>query len=72
MQHAGIGTALLHAVHDAARRLGLEQLHLTARGGTGTEEFYLRQGYELVARIPEAIRVAPGDDRDELYLRIKL
>jgi len=34
----------------------------------GTESFYLRRGYEMVARIPAMIRVAPGDDRDELYL----
>ncbi len=67
-QGRGIGAALLEAITGFARELGLEQLHLTVRGGTGTEDFYKRQGYEHVATIPKIIRVAPGDDRDELYL----
>lgn len=68
-QRSGIGAALLRAAEELGRReLALEQIHLTVRGGTGTEAFYQRQGYELVATIPGLIRVAPGDDRDELYL----
>lgn len=67
-QRRGLGARLLSAVEDTARRLGLEALHLTVRGGTGTDSFYTRRGYEHVATIPEMIRVAPGDDRDELYL----
>lgn len=67
-QGEGIGGALLDAVTRFATELGLEQLHLTVRGGTGTEDFYERHGYEHVATIPKIIRVAPGDDRDELYL----
>jgi len=68
LQRKGVGGRLLDAVEEAAKRLGLEALHLTARDGMGTESFYLRRGYEMVARIPAMIRVAPGDDRDELYL----
>lgn len=71
-QGRGLGARLLGAVHDAARALGLEALHLTVRGGTGTEDFYQRRGYDLVATIPGVIRVAPGDDRAELYLVKKL
>lgn len=67
-QGEGIGAALLDAITRFATELGLEQLHLTVRGGTGTEGFYKRHGYEHVATIPKIIRVAPGDDRDELYL----
>ena len=67
-QGEGIGGALLEAITGFAGDLGLEQLHLTVRGGTGTEDFYIRHGYEHVATIPKIIRVAPGDDRDELYL----
>lgn len=67
-QGRGIGAALLEAITGFAVELGLEQLHLTVRGGTGTEDFYLRHGYKHVATIPKIIRVAPGDDRDELYL----
>jgi GNAT superfamily N-acetyltransferase len=72
LQGRGLGRALLSATHDAARRLGYEQLHLTVRGGTGTERLYEQFGYEVVAVIPGAIRVAPGDDRDELYMIARL
>jgi GNAT superfamily N-acetyltransferase len=65
----GYGRTFLSHIEEIARReLALEQMHLTVRGGTGTEAFYLGAGYEIVARIPGLIRVAPGDDRDEIYL----
>lgn len=67
-QGRGIGTALLAGCHDFARELGLEALHLTVRGGTGTEAFYEGLGYELIATIPEAIRLGPDDTRPELYM----
>ena len=72
LQGRGIGGALLGAAEDAARGLGLEQLHLTVRGGTGTERFYEARGYELKARIPGIIRVGRGEYRDELYLILRL
>lgn len=69
----GYGRSFLSHVEEiATRELALEQMHLTVRGGTGTEAFYLGAGYEIVARIPGLIRVAPGDDRDEIYLIKKL
>ncbi|HVL65166.1 MAG TPA: GNAT family N-acetyltransferase [Actinomycetota bacterium] len=68
LQGKGIGGRLLDAVHAAAVDLGLETLHLTVRGGTGTERFYESRGYRIVAEIPDVIRLRPGDDRDELYL----
>ncbi|MGS2643290.1 GNAT family N-acetyltransferase [Streptosporangium sp. LJ11] len=67
-QGKGYGTLLMRAADDAARGLGVEALHLTVRGGTGTEGFYGRLGYVEVGRIPRAIRLAPGDDRDEIYM----
>ncbi|MBG0827612.1 GNAT family N-acetyltransferase [Planomonospora sp. ID67723] len=67
-QGQGYGARLLRAADDAARALGLEALHLTVRGGTGTERFYAGLGYTEVGRAPGAIRVAPGDDRDEIYM----
>jgi GNAT superfamily N-acetyltransferase len=72
VQGRGIGSALLDAVHRAARDFGLEQIHVTVRGGTGGESFYSQQGYQEVARIPDVVRVAPGDDREEIYLVRKL
>jgi GNAT superfamily N-acetyltransferase len=71
-QGRGIGGALLVAAEDAGRGLGLEQLHLTVRGGTGTESFYQARGYELVARIPGVIKVGRTEYRDELYLTRRL
>lgn len=68
LQRKGLGARLLQAVEDAARDVGLEQLRLAVRGGTGTEAFYLRNGWRHVATIPRTIRVAPDDDRDQLWL----
>lgn len=73
LQGKGIGSALMTAITELARdRLGLEQLQLTVRGKTGTEAFYERFGYEVVGRVPDAIRVAPGDDRDMIYMMTRL
>lgn len=67
-QGRGIGRALLRACSDSARELGMEALHLTVRGRTGTESFYEDEGYELIATIPQAIRLSEEDTRDELYM----
>jgi GNAT superfamily N-acetyltransferase len=67
-QGQGLGRVLMTGVHDVARRRGWEFLSLTARGGTGVEGFYRGLGYRESGRLPGAIRVAPGDDRDEILL----
>jgi GNAT superfamily N-acetyltransferase len=67
-QKRGLGRMLVQGVHDVARRHGWEFLHLTVRGGTGIQAFYARLGYVEVGRIPDALRVAPGDDRDEISM----
>lgn len=67
-QGRGLGRVLMHGVHDIARARGKEFLHLGARGGTGVDAFYRRLGYTEVGRVPGAIRVAPGDDREEILL----
>src|ERR1700734_1957895 len=65
----GIGGALMtHARHVARQEMGLEQLHLAARGGTGLERFYSGLGWEVTGRWPGALRFAPGDDRDEILM----
>jgi GNAT superfamily N-acetyltransferase len=68
LQGRGYGAALLREAEAVARRLGCEALHLTVREGTGVERFYLARGYREVGRLPGALRVAPGDDRDETHL----
>ncbi|MDP9066802.1 MAG: GNAT family N-acetyltransferase [Actinomycetota bacterium] len=72
LQGRGLGGRLLDEVARVARELGLEQLHLTVRGGTGTEGFYERHGYRIMARFPEVIRLAPDDTRDEIYMIARL
>jgi GNAT superfamily N-acetyltransferase len=72
LQGRGAGRLLLEGLHGTAVDLGLEQLMLTTRGGTGVEGFYERCGYAVVGKHPGAIRLAPGDDRDELFLIFRL
>jgi GNAT superfamily N-acetyltransferase len=71
-QGHGLGRTLMTGVHDIARQRGWEFLSLTARGGTGVEGFYRGLGYREIGRLPGAIRVAPGDDRDEILMHLPL
>lgn len=65
----GVGAALVGRAREIARdEMGLEQLHLAARGGTGLEDFYGRLGWREVGRWPGALRFGPGDDRDEILM----
>jgi hypothetical protein len=59
-------------VHEIARDQGWEFVHLTARGGTGVDAFYRGLGYAEIGRLPGAIRLAPGDDRDEIIMACRL
>lgn len=72
LQGSGAGRLLLEGLHGVARDLGLEQLLLSVRGGTGTEGFYKRFGYVEIGRHPAAIRLAPDDDRDEIVMLLTL
>ena len=67
-QGRGLGSQLLRHGDAVARSLGLTALHLTVRGGTGTEAFYLRHGYREVGRLPGALRLGDADDRDEIHM----
>ncbi len=60
LQGCGAGRLLLEGLHGTAAGLGLQQLMLTTRGGTGVEGFYERFGYSIVGRHPGAIRLAPA------------
>ncbi len=72
-QGKGYGRDLLAAAEEAARRLdGIEAIRLTCRGGHGLERFYGSCGYKEVGRVPGAIRVAPGDDRDDISMLLSL
>jgi GNAT superfamily N-acetyltransferase len=64
----GIGTALMNEARRVARdEMGLEQLHLEARGGEGLEDFYGRLGWTVIGRWPGALRF-PFGDRDEVLM----
>ncbi|GHK00299.1 N-acetyltransferase [Streptomyces sp. Y2F8-2] len=72
-QGKGYGRDLLAAAADAARGLeGIGAIRLTCRGGLGLERFYGSCGYKEVGRVPGAIRVAPGDDRDDITMLLPL
>lgn len=71
-QGRGYGAALMREAERLARRLGWAALHVTVRGGLGLERFYTGLGYKEVGRLPGALRVAPGDDRDEILMWLPL
>jgi GNAT superfamily N-acetyltransferase len=65
----GVGSALMVRARQVARaEMGLEQLRLAVRGGTGLEHFYARLGWTVIGGWPGALRLAPGDDRDEILM----
>jgi GNAT superfamily N-acetyltransferase len=69
----GVGLVFMADVARFAREaLGLEQLHLELRGGAGLEGFYRKLGWSEVGRWPAALRLAEGDDRDEVLMLLRL
>ncbi|MER8013402.1 GNAT family N-acetyltransferase [Streptomyces griseoluteus] len=72
-QGLGYGRDLLAAAADAARGLdGIEAIRLGCRSGLGLERFYASCGYREVGRVPDAIRVAPGEYRDDVTMLLAL
>jgi GNAT superfamily N-acetyltransferase len=71
-QGTGCGAALMAEAERLGRKLGFEALAVTVRGGLNLERFYQRCGYREVGRFPAALRLAPGDDRDEILMWLPL
>ncbi|MFG1913847.1 GNAT family N-acetyltransferase [Micromonospora sp. NPDC048898] len=71
-QGSGYGSALMAEAARLGRRFGHEALHVTVRDGLGLDTFYARLGYREIGRLPGALRVAPGDDRDEILMWLDL
>ena len=67
-QGCGYGRAMLAELERFCLAEGLEEVHLTLRDGTGVDRLYRALGFREIARIPKALRVGPGDDRDEVYM----
>ncbi|WP_338072631.1 GNAT family N-acetyltransferase [Halopolyspora algeriensis] len=68
----GVGSLLMHHAREIARdEMKVEQLHLAARAEVGLETFYGRLGRREIGRWPGALRLAPGDDRDEILMHLE-
>lgn len=67
-----LGRLLMAGVHRQARAAGAELVSLDYRGGTGLGAFYRTCGYAETGRLPRAIRLAPGDDRDSVTMARRL
>jgi GNAT superfamily N-acetyltransferase len=67
-QGRGYGLALMTEAERVGRSMGLAALQVTVRDGHGLPAFYQRCGYREVGRLPGALRVADGDDRDEIIM----
>ncbi|WP_410813275.1 GNAT family N-acetyltransferase [Micromonospora sp. 067-2] len=71
-QGTGYGSALMREAARLGRELGREALHVTVRDGLGLDGFYRRLGFREIGRLPGALRVAAGDDRDEILMWLDL
>lgn len=67
-----LGRLLMAGTHRVGRDLGVEILSLGVRSGTGTSKFYEACGYHESGRVLGAIRVAPGDERDDITMTRRL
>ncbi|KRE43404.1 GNAT family N-acetyltransferase [Knoellia sp. Soil729] len=67
-----LGRLLMAGIHRVARTVGAEILTLDVRSGTGTSGFYESCGYHECGRVLGAIRVAPGDERDDVRMTRRL
>ncbi|HEX3824056.1 MAG TPA: GNAT family N-acetyltransferase [Mycobacteriales bacterium] len=68
----GNGRELMTEAARMASSLGLEQLHIAVRSGQGIEGFYANLGWQTVGRWPSALRLGPRDDRDEVFMMLRL
>ncbi len=68
LQGRNLGAILLAGLIGLARNEGAELLILGYRSGSGLGDFYARHGFVEAGRVPGAIRVALGDDRDDVTM----
>jgi GNAT superfamily N-acetyltransferase len=73
LQGRGYGRDLMSAIESEARGIeGITALRLSCRAGLGLEQFYVNCGYREVGRLPDAIKVAEGDLRDDVTFWLEL
>lgn len=71
-QGFGFGARLMAEVERVGRAMGLEQLVLDCRGGTGADEFYKKCGYSEFGRLRGGLKLSSDDYRDRIYLALAL
>lgn len=64
----GLGRALMHALHDAARLQGRPLLTLVTRRGGGAEPFYAALGYREAGCIPGGVLGPRGERHDSVLM----
>jgi GNAT superfamily N-acetyltransferase len=69
LQGRGWGAALLDGAVAHATDIGLEQVLLSARGGTPLPGYYAARGWTPVGVWPAAIKLAGDDRRDEHWFQ---
>ena len=72
LQGRGWGGALLDGAVALGRDLGLDQLTLGARGGTGLPGFYAARGWQRYGVLPRGVRLCAQDARDVHLFRYSL
>lgn len=72
LQGVGLGGRLMTEILALARLLGLERVSLSIREGAGLDSFSARFGFSECGRRPGWVRVADGDDRDDISLWLDL
>jgi GNAT superfamily N-acetyltransferase len=71
-QGLGMGARLMAEVERVGREMGLEQLVLDCRGGTGNDEFYKKCGYEEYGRMRAGLKLSADDYRDRIMMALEL
>jgi GNAT superfamily N-acetyltransferase len=69
---AGVGAALLDAVVERARELGLRLLWLTTHADTRSDGFYVKRGWTRVGVIPEYSQAPDGRYATNAFFYLQL
>ena len=67
-QGSGWGRLLVQALLDLASSNSLQRIRVGVPGGARLEGFFAAFGFVEIGRLPAWIRLAPGDDRDEVLM----
>jgi GNAT superfamily N-acetyltransferase len=71
-QGLGHGTRLMSEIERVGREMGLEQLVLDCRDGTGADAFYKKCGYTEYGRHRSGLRLSAGEYRDRISMALQL